>query len=139
MAWVGDSRAYLMRDGALQQLSEDHSLVNELIAAGRLSPDEAHLFPYRNVITRALGTSEEVEIAVDQTAWQVGDTLLLCSDGLTGMLDDDEIAGHLGAERPLVSCCEALVAAANAAGGTDNISVVLLRALSSDTIEAASA
>jgi serine/threonine protein phosphatase PrpC len=124
---VGDSRAYLLRDGALQQLSHDHSLVAELVRQGRITQQEAVVHPQRSVITRALGAEERVDV----DAWSIdaadGDVFLLCSDGLTGMLPDERIAALLGAEGPLEERLRALVRAANEAGGDDNITAVAFR------------
>ena len=122
---VGDSRAYRIRDGALKQLTEDHSLVAELVRRGRLSPEEAETHPQRSVITRALGTDPEVEVDLFTVEALPGDLFLLCSDGLTTMVSDEEIL-KLAEESPgdLDAAVRALVNAANAAGGEDNITVV---------------
>jgi len=123
---VGDSRAYLLREDQLTQLTQDHSLVAELVRSGRLSPKEAESHPRRSVITRALGTESDVEVDVFSIRAQNGDLFLLCSDGLTSMVSDEEIAKLLVAARAdLDSAGEKLVAAANQAGGEDNITVVL--------------
>lgn len=123
---VGDSRAYLLRSGSLQQLSTDHSLVAELVQSGVLTPEEAERHPQRSAITRALGTDPAVEVEVQTVPGRVGDLFLLCSDGLSVMLADNEIAAAIeGAERDPQAAGEALVAAANAHGGEDNITVVL--------------
>ncbi len=123
---VGDSRAYLLRGETLAQLSTDHSLVAELVQSGVLTPEEAERHPQRSAITRALGTDPAVEVEVQTVQSHVGDLFVLCSDGLSVMLDDEEIADAiLGAERDPRSAGEALVAAANAHGGEDNITVVL--------------
>ena len=123
---VGDSRAYLLRDEQLTQLTQDHSLVAELVRSGRLSAEEAESHPRRSVITRALGTDSEVEVDVFSLQGQDRDIYLLCSDGLTSMVSDDEIASLLSASRDdLDEATKKLVAAANQAGGEDNISVVL--------------
>jgi len=123
---VGDSRAYLLREDQLTQLTQDHSLVAELVRSGRLSPKEAESHPRRSVITRALGTESDVEVDVFSIRAQSGDLFLLCSDGLTSMVSDEEIAKLLVAARAdLDSAGEKLVAAANQAGGEDNITVVL--------------
>ncbi len=123
---VGDSRAYLLRGDALEQLSTDHSLVAELVQSGVLTPEEAERHPQRSAITRALGTEPAVEVEAHTVRGEVGDLFLLCSDGLSVMLDDDEIAAAIeGAERDPQAAGEALVAAANAQGGEDNITVVL--------------
>ena len=123
---VGDSRAYLLRDGALEQLTTDHSLVAELVSSGVLTPEEAERHPQRSAITRALGTEPTVEVEVLTIAGQPGDLFLLCSDGLPTMLSDGEVAAALeAAERDPATAGEALVVAANAQGGEDNITVVL--------------
>jgi serine/threonine protein phosphatase PrpC len=123
---VGDSRAYLLRDGALEQVTEDHSLVAELVRSGRLTPDEAGDHPHRSVITRALGTDPDVAVDVMPVPTQPGDVFVLCSDGLTSMVDDDAILRLLEQHREdLDAAARALVDKANEAGGEDNITVVL--------------
>lgn len=123
---VGDSRAYLLRGDSFQQLSTDHSLVAELVQSGVLTPEEAERHPQRSAITRALGTDSAVEVEIQTVPGQVGDLFLLCSDGLSAMLADDEIAAAIeSADRDPQAAGEALVAAANAHGGEDNITVVL--------------
>ena len=123
---VGDSRAYLLREGRLEQLSTDHSLVAELVQSGVLTPEEAERHPQRSAITRALGTDPAVEVEVRTVTAQPGDLFVLCSDGLSVMLGDDEIAAAIeGADGEPQAAGEALVAAANAHGGEDNITVVL--------------
>jgi len=124
---VGDSRAYLLRDGRLSQLTSDHSWVNEQVKAGLLTREQAHRHPMRNIVTRALGNQPHVEVDVIEEAMKPGDVFALCSDGLNGMLADSEIesilADHL--ESPLTAC-RALVDRANENGGEDNITVVVL-------------
>ena len=123
---VGDSRAYRLRGDSFQQLSTDHSLVAELVQSGVLTPEEAERHPQRSAITRALGTDPAVEVEVQTVPGEIGDLFLLCSDGLSVMLGDDEITAAIeGAERDPQAAGEALVAAANAHGGEDNITVVL--------------
>ncbi len=128
LAHVGDSRIYLFRNGELRRLTRDHSLVEEMVAEGRITPGQARVHPFRNVITRALGTKEGVQADMSGLVPEPGDVLLLCSDGLTGMLEDLKIAEILAANAgsPFV-CADALVRAANDAGGADNISVVVLK------------
>jgi len=122
---IGDSRAYLFRDGRLEQITSDHSWVNEQIRAGLLSPAEAARHPMRHVITRALGP-EPVDTELVHRELEPGDWLLLCSDGLTGPLADDTIAAVLAeADHPEVSA-RRLVELANEAGGPDNITVLLV-------------
>jgi PPM family protein phosphatase len=122
---VGDSRAYLYRDGSLEQLTDDHSLVAELVRSGKLSPEEAEIHPQRSVITRAVGTEPDVDVdtfSVDGTA---GDLFLICSDGLTDMVDEATILDALESNRhDLKAAAKALVNAANKVGGEDNITVV---------------
>ncbi|MGC9973912.1 MAG: Stp1/IreP family PP2C-type Ser/Thr phosphatase [Gaiellaceae bacterium] len=123
---VGDSRAYLFRDDQLTQLTQDHSLVAELVRSGRLTPEEAETHPRRSVITRALGTDSEVEVDVFSLRAQERDLFLLCSDGLTSMVTDTAIERILaGARADLDDAAKKLIAAANHAGGEDNITVVL--------------
>ncbi len=123
----GDSRAYCLRDGELLRLTDDHSLVDELLRQGRLTPEEAVEHPQRSVITRALGPELTVEVDTRSFHARGGDVYLLCSDGLTTMLSEEEIAELLRAHPRLRDAGEALIAAANEAGGRDNITVVLLR------------
>jgi serine/threonine protein phosphatase PrpC len=123
---VGDSRAYLLRDEQLTQLTQDHSLVAELVRSGRLSPEDAESHPRRSVITRALGTDAEVEVDVFSLQAHDRDLYLLCSDGLTSMVADAEIERILTSARAdLDGATKKLIEAANHAGGEDNITVVL--------------
>jgi PPM family protein phosphatase len=131
---VGDSRAYRLRQERLEQLTEDHSLVADLVRSGRLSPDEADAHPQRSVITRALGTDPQVDVDSFTADAAAGDVFLLCSDGLTTMLDEDRIAATIARSSSLEQATKALVKAANRAGGEDNITVVLFR-LESETAE----
>lgn len=127
IAHVGDSRAYCLRDGQLQRLTDDHSLVDELMRQGRLTPEEALEHPQRSVITRALGPEGMVEVDTRSVQGRTGDVYLLCSDGLTTMIGEYQIEAVLLANPRLREAGEALIAAANEAGGRDNITVVLLR------------
>ncbi len=127
IAHVGDSRAYCLRDGELLRLTDDHSLVDELLRQGRLTPEEAVEHPQRSVITRALGPEDSVEVDTRSFRARAGDVYLLCSDGLTTMLSEEEIGELLRANPRLRDAGESLIAAANDAGGRDNITVVLLR------------
>jgi PPM family protein phosphatase len=127
VAHVGDSRAYCLREGELLRLTDDHSLVDELIRQGKLTPEEAEEHPQRSVITRALGPEATVEVDVRTFRARPGDVYLLCSDGLTTMLAEDDLLGVLVSNPALRDAGEQLIAAANAAGGKDNITVVLLR------------
>jgi protein phosphatase len=123
---VGDSRAYLLRDEQLTQLTQDHSLVAELVRSGRLTPEDAESHPRRSVITRALGTDSEVEVDVFSLQARDGDLYLLCSDGLTSMVADVEIERILASARAdLDDAAKKLIEAANSAGGEDNITVVV--------------
>jgi protein phosphatase len=127
IAHVGDSRAYCMREGELLRLTDDHSLVDELMRQGRLTAEEAIEHPQRSVITRALGPESTVEVDTRSYRAQPGDVYLLCSDGLTTMVPEEEVAAVLLSHPRLRDAGEALIAAANEAGGRDNITVVLLR------------
>jgi protein phosphatase len=123
---VGDSRAYRLRGDRLEQLTGDHSLVAELVRTGQITPQEAESHPQRAVITRALGTDVNVEVDALETATEPGDLYLLCSDGLTVMISDEEVRRLLVRHRgDLTGAARSLVGAANAAGGEDNITVVL--------------
>jgi serine/threonine protein phosphatase PrpC len=122
---VGDSRAYLIRNGELEQLTEDHSLVAELVRSGKLSPEEAETHPQRSVVTRALGTDPNVDVDTFEVEAREGDLYMLCSDGLTTMVDDGTILAEVDRNRDdLKSATKALVRAANQGGGEDNITVV---------------
>jgi serine/threonine protein phosphatase PrpC len=127
IAHVGDSRAYCLRGGELVRLTDDHSLVDELIRQGKLTAEEAAEHPQRSVITRALGPEAEVEIDTRSYRAREGDVYLLCSDGLTTMVPDARLAEVLLSHPRLRDAGEALIVAANEAGGRDNITVVLLR------------
>ncbi len=127
IAHVGDSRAYCLRGGELIKLTDDHSLVDELMRQGRLTPEEAVEHPQRSVITRALGIEGRVEVDTRSFRGISGDIYLICSDGLTTMLPEAQITELLLANTPLRAAGEALIAAANEAGGRDNITVILVR------------
>lgn len=125
IAHVGDSRAYRWRRGRLEQLTEDHSLVGEMLRQGRISEAEAEKHPQRSVITRALGIEAGVEVDTASFAWEPGDIFLLCSDGLSSMVQDKEISRILGEAEDIGAAGVSLVDAANTRGGRDNITVVL--------------
>ncbi|HEV7639442.1 MAG TPA: protein phosphatase 2C domain-containing protein, partial [Gaiellaceae bacterium] len=123
---VGDSRAYLLRDDTLKQLTNDHTLVAELVRRGELSPGEAEVHPQRSVITRALGTDPDVDVDTFAVDAQPGDIYLICSDGLSSMVDARDIEEILRQHRTdLVGAARALIQAANRGGGEDNITAVL--------------
>jgi protein phosphatase len=124
---VGDSRCYRVRGTELTQMTEDHSLINDYIRMKRVTPEEAENWPHKNVIVRALGMKESVQVDIFTEVPRVGDTYMLCSDGLTGMLKDDTIQHILMTERDLDRAVDRLISAANEEGGVDNISVVLAR------------
>src|SRR5436305_207642 len=125
---VGDSRAYLVRGELMEQLTEDHSLVNELLKSGKLSEEEAQVHPQRSVITRAVGTDPDVDVDGFTIEAEEGDVFLICSDGLSDMVEDEEILELLHANRDdLEKAVKALVAAANRGGGEDNITAVAFR------------
>ncbi len=124
---VGDSRVYRLRDGQLQLLTEDHSLINDYIKMKRVTAEEAESWPHKNVIVRALGMKDTVSVDVVTESPRVGDCYLLCSDGLSGMLTDDKLAAVLRSTTDLDEAVERLIDGANNEGGVDNISVVLAR------------
>lgn len=126
VAHVGDSRAYLLHGSGLTRVTQDHSMVADLIRGGQITEAEARVHPHRSVITRALGTDPEMAVDVFEVDASPGDRLLLCSDGLTGMLTDERIAQVLGGYRDPSTAAHALVDAANEAGGQDNISAVVV-------------
>jgi PPM family protein phosphatase len=132
---VGDSRAYRLRDGTLEQLTKDHSLVAELERTGQISPEAAEHHPQRSIITRALGPEPEVEVDTYTVPGRSGDVYLLCSDGLTSMVSDDEMESVLRQSGSLQQAADALIRAANQSGGKDNITVVLFKLDQDDAAE----
>lgn len=137
-AHVGDSRAYRLRDGVLDQLSADHSLVGEMVREGQLTREEAAAHPQRSILSRALGTEPDVEVDEFSADLRPGDVLLLCSDGLSGEVGDDTIRELLGASAP-AEAARALVDAALAAGGHDNVTAVVVRLEAGDAARPAAA
>ena len=136
MGHVGDSRAYLLRDDRLEQLTNDHSLVAELVRRGELSPAAAEVHPQRSVITRALGTDPDVDVDAFSIEGHAGDLFLICSDGLSDMVDGEQIEAIVKTHRgDLDAAAKALVQAANRAGGEDNITAVLFELVEGDTPE----
>ena len=126
IAQVGDSRAYLAHNGVLQQITRDHSLMADYIEAGQITPEEARVHPQRSVITRALGSDPYMQPDLFEINVETGDRLLLCSDGLSSMLHDDEIARYLTTIENPQECANVLVDAACAAGGLDNVTVIVV-------------
>jgi PPM family protein phosphatase len=124
---VGDSRVYRVREGQIKQVTEDHSLINDYIKMKRMTAEEAAAWPHKNVIVRALGMKDSVQVDVHTEQPRLGDCYLLCSDGLSGMITDDQIKRVTAAEGDLDRIAERLISAANEAGGKDNITVVLAR------------
>jgi len=124
---VGDSRVYRFRGGALELVTEDHSLLNDYLKAKKLSPEEIEAFPHKNVIVRALGMKDTVQVDVGRFEPKDGDVFLLCSDGLSGMVSDEEMAQVLRENSDLEKACTGLIEKANAAGGNDNVTCILAR------------
>lgn len=124
---IGDSRVYLLRDGALTQLTKDHSYVQEQVDAGLLTPEQARYHPYSNVITRCVGASDEVEADIYQGEAREGDVFLLASDGLTGMVDDRHLQQLLLARTGPGRIVDTLIAEANRRGGLDNITAIVIQ------------
>jgi serine/threonine protein phosphatase PrpC len=124
--WAGDSRLYRYREGRLEQLTHDHSYVQELVERGELLPEQARHHPLANRITRAIGADRQLQLDVIDGRLEPGDLFLLCSDGLTGMVDDTAVAAALAGAEPDLAA-ERLIAAALAAGGSDNVSAIVVR------------
>jgi PPM family protein phosphatase len=124
---VGDSRCYRLRGGEMVQLTEDHSLINDYIKMKRVTAEEAENWPHKNVIVRALGMKESLQVDILTEVPRVGDCYILCSDGLTGMVRNEMIAQIVAGERDLERAVDRLISAANEEGGIDNISVILAR------------
>ncbi|MDR3564845.1 MAG: Stp1/IreP family PP2C-type Ser/Thr phosphatase [Negativicutes bacterium] len=124
---VGDSRLYLVRDKELRQLSEDHSLIGELVRSGNITKEESLTHPQKNILTRAVGTDEQVRVDTGVTEWIAGDKLLLCSDGLTTMVRDEEILSVITSGAGGEAVLDKLMAMANRAGGLDNITAILVQ------------
>ncbi len=129
---IGDSRVYLLRDGALTQITKDHSYVQEQVDAGLLTPEQARYHPYSNVITRCVGASDQVEADIYTGQVRVGDVFLLASDGLTGMVDDRRLQALLLARSGPGRIVDSLIAEANGRGGLDNITAIVIQVLSLD-------
>jgi protein phosphatase len=128
LAHIGDSRAYRLREGTMERLTRDHTLVADLVAEGRLDPRQVSDHPQRNLLTRVIGMGRTIEVDELAGSAQPGDRLLLCSDGLTSMINDSQIAYILGEGQP-EEAVWALIEAANAAGGEDNITVIVVDVL----------
>jgi serine/threonine protein phosphatase PrpC len=126
---IGDSRVYLLREGALAQLTKDHSYVQEQVDAGFLTPEQARYHPYSNVITRCVGASPDVEPDIYRGEVRVGDLYLVASDGLTGMVDDRRLAQLLGSRAEPDRKVQALISEANGRGGLDNITAIIVQVL----------
>ncbi|MDQ4004912.1 MAG: SpoIIE family protein phosphatase, partial [Actinomycetota bacterium] len=137
VAHIGDSRLYLLRDGDLKRLTTDHTVVERLVEEGRLTPEEAGMHPQRSILTKALGVDEEVEPDDDRVEVHPGDRLLLCSDGLTGMVGESEIEAILTSNAEPQAAADSLVDAANRAGGQDNITAVVVDVVDDDAAPAA--
>ncbi|MBJ7353886.1 MAG: Stp1/IreP family PP2C-type Ser/Thr phosphatase [Thermoleophilaceae bacterium] len=127
IAHVGDSRAYRLREGDLERLTRDHSLVGEMVRRGAITEAEAEVHPQRSILTRALGPEDEVEIDTLSHNVKAGDVYLICSDGLTGMVDEATIAQEMGSGKPLQEVADSLIRKANENGGVDNITIVTFR------------
>lgn len=137
LAHVGDSRCYLVRGGEISQLSSDHTLVARMVAEGKLTPEQAETHPQRSILTRALGAEPEIDVDTLEIQLLHGDRLILCSDGLSSVVDDGVILATLADSKDLKEACKRLVDAANARGGPDNITVVVLEVTGSGSPRAA--
>ena len=127
LAHVGDSRVYRLRGGALDQITHDHSWVEEQVRAGAMTPSDARHHPWRNVVTRALSGGDDPEVDVEDLTLEAGDRWLLCSDGLFSVVPDERIREILGGGGPLEALCERLIEEANRGGGPDNITALVLQ------------
>ena len=127
IAHVGDSRVYRVREGRIEQLTEDHSLLNDYVRMKKLRADEVGKFQHKNVVVRALGIKEHVQVDITRDTPRAGDLYVLCSDGLSGMVSDPEIARLTSGDSDIERACGNLIAAANAGGGVDNITAVIAR------------
>jgi protein phosphatase len=128
VAHVGDSRVYRLRDGKLEALTEDHSLLNDYIKMKRLTPEEIANFPHKNVIVRALGMKDTVKVDTRFEIPQLNDIYMLCSDGLCGPVKDEQIQTIMAANQTdIKACCSKLIEAANENGGPDNVTAVVVR------------
>jgi protein phosphatase len=127
VAHVGDSRVYVWRSGTLTQVTEDHSWVNEQVRAGVLSESDARHHPWRHVVTRALSGGDDPGVEIQELDIKAGDRILVCSDGLSGVLSQERLAGIIGEGATLDKTCHDLIEAANQAGGPDNITVAMLQ------------
>lgn len=135
VANVGDSRLYVINNQEIKQITRDHSLVEEMVRMGGLKREQARSHPDKNIITRAIGAQDEVEIDFFQMTLSKDDIILMCSDGLTNMIDDEEIRMILQGQRDIVEKAETLVNAANNNGGKDNIAVILVEPFADEVIE----
>ena len=127
IAHIGDSRAYFIRDSKIEQITEDDSLVNELIKNGSITVEEAKTHPQRNVITKALGTSIDIEIDIETIKYNTGDILIICSDGLSNMVKEDHVLNIIKSEDDVSLACERLVELAKENGGSDNITLIIIK------------
>ena len=127
MAQVGDSRAYVLREGTITQVTRDQSLVNQLIETGQISEEQARIFEHSNVILQALGVQEDVEVLLSTVALRRGDRVVVCTDGLSGVVTDEEMAAVLSSTDDMDEVCRHLIDMARAAGGPDNITVIAAR------------
>ena len=139
LAHVGDSRCYLMRDGAFSQLSSDHTLVARMVQEGKLTPEQAEVHPQRSILTRALGAEPEIDVDSLEITLVPGDRLLLCSDGLSSVIVEERIRELLAAAGDLDQACKQLIDEANSRGGPDNITVVVVEMTGMPTPRAAAA
>ena len=131
---VGDSRMYQFHDKKLDTVTTDHSLVEQLVLAGAITKDEARVHPQRNIITRAMGVSPVVDVDLFERVWSAGDILVICSDGLHGAVEEEDIVSVLSSGRSLESMCDVLIQLALDNGGTDNITVILIRMEEGDAV-----
>lgn len=126
IAHIGDSRCYLYNESGFQQMTEDHSLVSELVRSGQISPEDAVHHPRKNIVLKALGTEESVSADVQSLSWEQGNKILLCSDGLTDKVSNDELGEYVKSTNSLKDTAQTLIDLANERGGEDNISLIII-------------
>lgn len=134
IANVGDSRLYII-DGTIRQITHDHSLVEEMVRMGEIAPESARIHPNKNIITRAIGAGDEVKIDFFQIALEKNSIILMCSDGLTNMVDDEDIKFIIDRQRDVVEITESLIKAANDNGGKDNIAIIIIEPFADEVKE----
>lgn len=134
VAHIGDSRCYLKSENGFSQVTEDHSLVNELVKTGQISQEDAEQHPRKNIVLKALGTEEHVEADIHSLSWEIGNKLLLCSDGLSDKISNDKMLEFISSDEKIEQIGQDLINLANERGGEDNISLIIIHHTPSETV-----